>query len=230
MHAAREYGCRVTTVTISREQYEHARRAIAEAGLGEKIDVQLCDYRDLHGRYDKLVSIEMIEAVGREYLGDFMAKCSSLLRPEGMMLLQTITIPDQEFERAAREVDFIKRYVFPGGCLPSVCAISEALRDATDMRLTHMEDFGTHYARTLESWRERLLERAGTGGALDRARYDERFMRLWDFYFCYCEAAFLERRIGVAQMLFAKPDCRRDPLLGRLAATDLDAETRATAR
>lgn len=210
LHAARRYGCRVTATTISRAQYDLARRRVREAGLEDRIDIVFQDYRHLQGEYDKLVSIEMIEAVGHEYLGDFLRCCSRRLKPHGVMVLQAITISDQDFKQHSRSVDFIKRYIFPGGCLTSVTAVCVGIMECTDMRLVHLEDITPHYAKTLRMWRERLF------GNLDAIRglgYPDLFVRLWDFYLSYCEAGFAERYLGDVQMVFHKPHCRHDPLL-----------------
>ena len=209
-HAAANYGCRVTTTTISKQQHEYARRRIAEAGLDDRVELLCRDYRDLEGQFDKLVSIEMIEAVGHEYLPTFFGKCSDLLRPDGMMALQAITIPDQRYDRYRRGTDFIQRYIFPGGCLPSYASMREAIKQATDLRATHVEDFGDHYARTLRAWRERFNENLD---AIKQLGVDGEFMRAWEYYFCYCEGGFTERQIGVSQMILAKPDSRHDAVL-----------------
>lgn len=213
IHAAQQYGCRVTTATISREQLELARSRIDAAGVGDRVTVLLKDYRELEGRYQKIVSIEMIEAVGWEYLDGFFAKCSELLAPDGTMALQAITMADQEHERSKRSVDFIKRYIFPGGCVLSVTAMVDALTRATDMRLVHLEDITPHYAKTLRMWRERFYANIEEVRALG---FDERFVRMWEFYLAYCEGGFMERLIGDVQMVLAKPDWRRTPILGAL--------------
>lgn len=215
IHAARNYGCRVTTTTISREQRDLALRRVRDAGLDGRVRVLLEDYRDLEGRYDKLVSIEMVEAVGREFLGDFFEKCASLLAPEGVMLLQAITIGDQGYERYARSSDFIKRYIFPGSCLLSIATLSDAVARRTDLRMTHLEDLTQDYARTLHLWRERFLGRAD---AARRFGYSEDFIRMWDFYLAYCEGGFRERYIGDVQAVFAKPKARPAPILPPLEA------------
>lgn len=205
VHAAKHYGCHVTTTTISREQHDYARRRIDDEGLSDRITLLLDDYRDLDGQYDKLVSIEMIEAVGHEYLDTFFRKCSSLLKPDGQMLLQSITIADQRYDDARRNVDFIKRYVFPGGFLPSVTAMTSALTRVTDLRAVNIEDIGLHYAWTLRDWRQRFLAR------IDDVRaqgFSDEFLRLWDFYLTYCESAFLERAIGDVQLHAIKPGAR----------------------
>lgn len=213
LHAASRYGCRVTTTTISRQQYDEALPRIKSAGLEHRVTLLLSDYRDLAGAYDKLVSIEMIEAVGEKMLDTYFAQCSTLLKPHGMMLLQAITIPDQRYDEYRKSIDFINRYIFPGGFLPSFSAISGSLRRKTDLQLFHLEEFGSHYARTLALWREAFRAR------LDRVRclgFDERFIRMWDYYLCYCQTGFEERQIGVSQMVLTKPDCRRAPLLPEL--------------
>ncbi len=207
LHAAGHYGCRVTTTTISREQFDLARERVREAGLANRIDVLLQDYRDLTGQYDKLVSIEMIEAVGHRFFDTFFRKCGHLLKPDGLMLLQAIVLNEQRYAEYLTSADFIQRYVFPGGCLPSVLTMGQAIAKTTDMRIVHLADFAAHYARTLQLWRERFLH------ALGRVRelgYSERFIRLWEYYLCYCEATFTERYVGVVQMLLAKPENRTD--------------------
>jgi len=203
MHAARRYGCHVTTTTISREQHALACERVAAAGLDDRVTVLLDDYRDLKGRYDKLVSIEMIEAVGARYLGTFFAKVGSLLKPGGLALLQAITIEDHRYTQALREVDYIKRYVFPGAFIPSVSAMLEAKSRVTDLNLVRFEDFGPSYARTLEAWRKRFLAQRAE---VRRLGFDDQFIRLWEFYLAYCEAGFHERSIGVAHLKFAKAD------------------------
>ena len=209
IHAARHYGCRVTTTTISREQHAYARAAIAEAGLETRITLLLEDYRDLRGQYDKLVSVEMIEAVGARFLDTYTGACSRLLKPAGAMLLQAITLQDQYYEAALRSVDFIQRFVFPGSFIPSVTAIAQSLRRATDLKVFHLEDIGPHYATTLRDWRRNVHARVGEVRALG---YPEEFLRLWDFYLSYCEGGFAERQLGDVQMLLTKPLCRRAPI------------------
>jgi cyclopropane-fatty-acyl-phospholipid synthase len=213
-HAAGRYGCRVTTTTISEQQAAYAEQRFRKASLGDRITLLKDDYRDLRGRYDKLVSIEMIEAVGEKYLPAYFAKCSELLKPEGMMLLQAITIPDHRYDPYRKSVDFIRRYIFPGGLLPSPGAIANCLGRATDFRLFHAEDFGSHYARTLAHWRHNFWKNMDQVKSLG---FDERFIRAWHYYLCYCEAGFHERQIGVSQILLTKPACRREPLLDAFA-------------
>ena len=205
IHAAKHYGCRVTTTTISQQQHDYAKARIESEGLSDRITLLQRDYRDLDGQYDKLVSIEMIEAVGHEYLDTYFRKCSSLLRDDGQMLIQAITIADQRYEQAKRNVDFIKRYIFPGGFLPSVTAMTSALTRVTDLRAISIDDIGPHYARTLRDWRERFFAR------IDEVReqgFSDEFIRLWDFYLTYCEAGFLERVIGNVHLHAIKPGAR----------------------
>jgi cyclopropane-fatty-acyl-phospholipid synthase len=213
LHAAGRHGARVTTATLSRRQLERARERVASAGLGDLVEVRFEDYRDLGGRFDHLVSIEMIEAVGHRNYDAYFRACSERLQPDGAMLLQAITVRDRDFEASTRSVDFIKRYVFPGGQCASVGAVCDSVARVTDLRLTHLEDFSAHYAETLRRWRERMLENLDAMRALGLS---ERFLRMWEFYLCYCEGAFREREIGVVQMLLEKPDSRRAPVLGRL--------------
>jgi len=206
LHAARHYGCHVTTTTISREQHALASERVAAAGLGERVQVLLQDYRDLQGSYDKLVSIEMVEAIGARYLDVYFAKLGRLLKHDGLALVQAITIEDQRYRQALRSVDFIKRHVFPGSFIPSINVLLAAKTRASDLALTHLEDFGDSYALTLKAWRERFM------ASLPRVRaqgFDERFVRLWEFYLAYCEGGFRERSIGVAHLLMAKPGYRR---------------------
>jgi len=210
IHAAQNYGCRITGTTISRAQYQLAQERIQQAGLTDRVELVCKDYRDLEGTYDRLVSIEMIEAVGHQYLDTFFRCCSRLLKPEGMMLIQAITIADQVFDRHKRSVDFIKRYIFPGSCIPSVAAMCGSIAGATDLRLVHLEDITPHYARTLRTWREQFFKN------IDRIRalgYSDTFIRMWEYYLCYCEAGFSERYLGDVQMLFMKPLCRRGPII-----------------
>jgi cyclopropane-fatty-acyl-phospholipid synthase len=206
IHAAEQYGCRVTTTTISREQHDFAKEKIAARGLSDRITLLFEDYRDLKGQYDKLVSIEMIEAVGAKYLDTYFRKCSSLLKPTGAMLLQAITLQDQYYARALHSVDYIQKFVFPGSFIPSVNAINESVARVTDMKLFNLEDIGPHYAPTLRLWRERFFANIAKVRSLG---YPESFNRLWEFYLCYCEGGFAERQLGDVQMLLTKPDCRR---------------------
>ncbi|HLD68230.1 MAG TPA: cyclopropane-fatty-acyl-phospholipid synthase family protein [Pseudomonas sp.] len=215
LYAAQQYGCRVTTTTLSRQQFAYTQARIEALGLQDRVTLLLEDYRDLRGQYDKLVSIEMIEAVGHPFLSTYFKRCAQLLKPQGLMLLQAITIRDQRYEQAKGTVDFIQRYIFPGGALPSVHKMLEIVSRDTDMNLHHMEDFGLHYARTLRLWHDNLrLARP----KLEQLGYDQYFYRLWEFYLCYCEGGFIERSIGTAQLLLAKPAAQPQPLLGRFDA------------
>lgn len=220
VHAATNYGCRVTTTTISKEQREGALQRISDAGLGDRITVLLEDYRDLEGTYDKLVSLEMIEAVGWQYFDVFFKRCSELLKPDGLMFLQAIVIDDRayELEKAARS--FANTLIFPGGCLPSVEVIQRCVARDTDMSTVWSDDISSHYARTLELWRERFVANSDLAGELG---YDEGFRRLWTLWLAMSEGGFRERRIRDVQMLFAKPEHR--PALaeagyGRLGAAE----------
>ena len=205
MYAARNYGCKVTTTTISREQYQYACERVREAGLEDRITLLCEDYRNLEGDYDKLVSVEMIEAVGHQFYQEYFRKCSSLLKPNGLMVIQAITMVDQRYEMARDSVDFIKRYIFPGGCLPSIEVLSRHLSEDTDMQMTHLRDITEHYADTLADWRTRFFDRIED---VRRQGFDETFIRMWDFYLCYCEGGFRERVIGTVQLTFAKPGYR----------------------
>jgi cyclopropane-fatty-acyl-phospholipid synthase len=200
IHAARRYGCRVTTTTISRAQWELARERVAAAGVADRVTLLLEDYRDLRGRYDHAVSCEMIEAIGAAQLETFFERLAALLAPGGRLALQAITIADRHYARARREVDFIKRHVFPGSFIPAVGALVAAAAGA-DLRLRSLQDHGEDYARTLAAWRANL---AANRAAVER-RTDERFRRLWHFYLCYCEGGFREGHLGVAQMTFERP-------------------------
>ncbi len=205
VYAAVHHGCRVTTTTLSREQYAAACERVSHAGVAHRVTVLLEDYRNLTGAYDKLVSIEMIEAVGADYLETYFAQVGRLLKPDGLALIQAITIEDHRYRQALRAVDFIKRHVFPGSFIPSIEAMLSAKSRSSDLALVALEDFGKSYARTLAAWRERFLSRLPQVRALG---FDERFIRLWDFYLAYCEGGFRERSIGVAHLLLAKPGFR----------------------
>ncbi len=210
LHAAQTRGCGVTTATLSRAQFALARERIAAAGLADRVQVLLTDYRDLTGQYDKLVSIEMVEAVGAEHLETYFRQCSRLLKPDGAMLLQAITIADQRYARALAEVDFIQKHIFPGGFLPSVTALTAAMTRATDLRTVQLEDIGPHYAETLAHWRRNFLAAQDAVRALG---FDQRFIRKWLFYLGYCEGGFCERDLGTVQMLLAKPGWRGSALI-----------------
>jgi cyclopropane-fatty-acyl-phospholipid synthase len=214
VYAARRYGCRVTTTTISREQHDYACRRVREAGLEDRVTVLLEDYRALRGRYDKLVSIEMIEAVGWQYFPTFFRRCSELVKDDGAMLLQAIVIDDRAYHVEKAGKSFINTYIFPGGCLPSLEIISRSVAPVTVFRQVDLEDITAHYATTLERWRERFLR---AGGRLCELGYDERFRRLWELYLSYCEGGFRERRIQDIQLLLAKPGYRTEPSAGAAA-------------
>jgi len=215
LHAAREHGCHVTTTTISREQHDLASARIQQAGLHERVTVLLSDYRDLSGQFDRLVSIEMIEAIGHQYLDTYFGKVASLLKPDGEALIQAITIEDHRYEQALRSVDFIKRFIFPGSFIPSVSAMTSAIGRASDLRVFNLEDIGPSYALTLQAWRQRFNARRPQVRALG---YDARFVRMWDFYLAYCEGGFRERSIGDVHLWLTRPAARPaqypDRLLG----------------
>jgi cyclopropane-fatty-acyl-phospholipid synthase len=202
IHAAQHYGCRVTTTTISREQHKLAGERIAAAGLQDRIELLLSDYRDLEGEYDKLVSIEMIEAIGWKQYDTYFQKCGELLKPGGRMLIQAITIAETRYEEAKRSVDFIQRYIFPGSNLPSVKAMVNAVATQSDMMVTGLHDIGLDYALTLNHWRRRFFER------LEEVRelgYPDAFIRMWEYYLCYCEGGFEERAISDVHLLAERP-------------------------
>ena len=210
IHAAKQYGCHVTTTTISRQQHDYSAERIAAEGLGNQITLLQLDYRDLTGRFDRLVSIEMIEAVGHRHLPTYFRTCAERLKPDGAAMIQAITMPDHLYDRYLDAPDFINRYIFPGSCCPSLYAISDAVARSTDLRLNNLEDLSPHYARTLLEWRNafhaKLEQVRGMG-------FDERFIRMWEFYLCYCEGGFAERFTGVIQLLFSKPGYRGEQLL-----------------
>jgi cyclopropane-fatty-acyl-phospholipid synthase len=220
IHAASNYGCRVTTTTISDEQYRLASARVREAGLADRVVVLKRDYRDLPMPYpatfDKLVSIEMIEAVGREHLGEFFQACSACLKPTGAALIQSIVIRDRYFERAARRRDFLKKYIFPGSCLPGVSVMLNEIRDRSDLRLWHLEDIGPHYATTLKVWREAFLARLDD---VRRLGFEDRFIRMWEYYLAYCEGAFRARHVGDVQMLLTMPRSTLAPASPRALPT-----------
>jgi len=211
LYAARHIGCRVTTTTISVEQHALASQRLEAAGLHDRVTLLLKDYRDLDGQYDKLVSIEMIEAIGAQYLQTYFATLTRMLKPEGLALLQAITIEDERYQQARRSVDYIKRFVFPGSFIPSLNAMLAAKTRSSDLQLIGQMDFGHSYALTLRAWRERFLAQLP---AVRAQGFDEDFIRLWEFYLAYCEGGFLERSIGVSQLLLARPGYRPPPLAG----------------
>ena len=202
--AAELFGCRVTTTTISKAQYQYAKDLVDSRGLSSQVEVLLQDYRDLNGSYDKLVSVEMVEAVGHQYIDTYFKTCARLLRPNGLMAIQAIVIRDANYRQALKQADFIKKYIFPGGFLPSNSVLTAAA-GAADLTLVNLEDFCGDYARTLREWRKRL---EGNGSRALELGFDKRFLRMWRFYFAYCEGGFLERTISDVQMLFAMPGFR----------------------
>jgi cyclopropane-fatty-acyl-phospholipid synthase len=205
LYLAAEHGCRVTTTTISANQFELASRRVAEAGLGDRVTVVRRDYRDLDGHYDRLVSVEMIEAVGHRFLDTYFRTCSERLKPTGRALIQGIVMADRHYAQALRSVDFIQKYIFPGGSLPSMASVLGAMARATDLQLTGLHDIGLDYARTLALWRERFLARVRDVRLLG---YPDEFIRMWDWYLAYCEGGFRERTISTVQLVFDKPGCR----------------------
>jgi len=209
VYAAKNYGCKVTTTTISEQQYLLAKAHVQKAGLEDQITLLLDDYRHLEGQYDKLVSIEMIEAVGYQFYDTYFSKVSELLKPHGLALIQAITIADQRYESARKSVDFIQRYIFPGSCIPSNTAMLTSITGKTDLRLFDLEDIGPHYATTLRMWRENFFANIAKVRALG---YSEEFIKMWEFYLCYCEGGFEERALGNVHLLLAKPDNRRPVL------------------
>ncbi len=202
LYAAQKYGCRVTTTTISEEQFRFATERIRQAGISDRVTVLQQDYRDLTGQYDKLVSIEMIEAVGKKYLPTYFETCNRLLKPDGAMLIQAITIPEQRYESYSRSVDFIQKYIFPGGFLPSVSAMQSCIAKSSNLTLVDCYDFGLHYAKTLRLWSERFHTELE---AVKQLGFNDRFIRMWRYYLSYCEAAFLERATGVVQAVWTRP-------------------------
>ncbi|MSR09162.1 MAG: class I SAM-dependent methyltransferase [Gammaproteobacteria bacterium] len=208
LHAAQNFGCCVTTTTISRNQFDFATERVRKAGLSDRITIISEDYRDLKGTFDKLVSVEMIEAVGLNFLDSYFRVCSERLKPAGRMVLQSIIIADRNYEQARHAVDFIQKYIFPGGALPSCGAMLSSVSRVTDLQLTNLQDIGLDYARTLQIWRERFLRRLPD---VRRLGYPDEFVRLWEWYLAYCEGGFLERAISAVQVVFDKPDCRLQP-------------------
>lgn len=208
VYAAKQYGCKVTTVTISKEQWQYAQEWVLKENLQDRVTVLLRDYRDVQGQFDKIVSVEMIEAVGHEYLNTFFDQCSKLLSPNGLMMIQAITIADQRYSYAKKNVDFIQRYIFPGGCLPSIEILSEKIARYTDMQIIGLQDITLHYARTLEEWRKRFHQQKNV---IKNMGFDHVFMRMWEFYLCYCEGGFRERAISTIQLLCAKPLAKNLP-------------------
>jgi cyclopropane-fatty-acyl-phospholipid synthase len=221
IHAARRYGVRVTTATLSARQAEVARARIEAEGLGGRVRVLLTDYRDLPGVYDRLVSVEMIEAVGWEFHETFFRTLKDRLHEDGLALVQAITVPDHRYERSKREPNHVNRIVFPGACIPSTTALLQAASRASDLRLFHLEELGPHYARTLRLWRERLVARWDEARAQGRS---EAFLRSFEYYLASCEAGYAERHLGDVQLLFARPRARRAPILPEIEAGGPAAE------
>ncbi len=208
IHAAKHFGCKVTTTTISHEQYAYACEWVKKEGLEGHITLLEKDYRELEGKFDKLVSVEMIEAVGNKYYDNYFSTCNRLLKEDGLMLIQAITISDQRFAESVKNIDFIKRYIFPGGQLPSNSVIADCIARQTDMQLIGLEDITQDYAQTLCAWRERFWQR------LDEVKQlgcDDVFIRMWNYYLCFCEGGFMERVIHAGQFLIAKPDFKAVP-------------------
>ncbi len=214
IHAAQTRGCKVTTITISKAQFDYARERIQNSGLSDKITILLQDYRTMSGQFDKLVSVEMIEAVGHEFYANFFETCSKLLKPNGTMLLQAITIADQIYEEAKKNVDFIQRFIFPGSCIPSIVAISSIVAAHTDLNMIHLEDITPNYPKTLRAW---LNQMNANRDKIIAAGYSPEMLRMWEFYLCYCEGGFMERTIGDVHILFAKPGWRGQAPLGQLS-------------
>ena len=209
IYAASNYGCKVTSTTISQQQFDLANQRVIAENLQDKITLLFNDYRELKGQFDKLVSIEMIEAVGHQFYDTYFAKCASLLKPDGIALIQAITIADQRFDAAKNSVDFIQRYIFPGSNIPSITAILSSITKVSDMRLYDCEDIGPHYATTLRKWRENFLSQLPT---VRQQGYSEEFIKMWEFYLCYCEGGFAERVLGDVHLLLVKPENRREVL------------------
>ena len=198
IYAAQHYGCKVTTITISQAQYDEAVQRIQAAGLSHRVEVQLKDYRQLQGKFDKLVSIEMIEAVGEQFLPTYFKQCRALLKPQGLALIQAITIEDARYKKALDTVDYIKRYIFPGSFIPCISVLTQTASEQK-LRLKQLEDIGQSYAQTIHHWRKNFLDAKAQVLALG---FDENFIRMWDFYLCYCEGGFKEGVISDVHLLF----------------------------
>ncbi|MGI9130755.1 MAG: class I SAM-dependent methyltransferase [Candidatus Methylopumilus sp.] len=205
IYAVQHYGCKVTTTTISKEQYKYIKQKIKDLKLSHKITILFSDYRHLKGKYDKLVSIEMLEAVGYQYFDTYFKVCSDLLKPDGLALIQTITIADQRYEKAKQSVDFIQRYIFPGSCIPSITALQSSITQSSDLKIYSIQDIGEHYARTLALWREAFFENLKEVKALG---FDDAFIRMWHFYLSYCEGGFKEKVISDIHLKLIKPGYR----------------------
>jgi cyclopropane-fatty-acyl-phospholipid synthase len=202
LHAVQKHNIRLTTTTISQAQFETARQRFKETGIDERVRLLDTDYRHLTGQYDKLVSIEMVEAVGERFLDTYFRQCGRLLRPGGRFVIQAIVMPEQRYGSYRRNVDFIQKYIFPGGFLPSVTAMQSSVARTSNLRLHEVQDLSPHYARTLQEWRRRFFDRIDDVRALG---FDDRFIRMWEYYLCYCEAAFQEQAVRVVQIVWDKP-------------------------
>lgn len=202
IEAVQDTGCRVTGITVSQQQYEYARRRVAACGLDDRIDIQFCDYRHVMGHFDRIVSIEMLEAVGHEYLGVFFNCCDRLLKPGGKVVIQTITIPDQHYARYRREADWIQKYIFPGACIPSLTAMCQAMTAHSGLVVENLESIGRHYVKTLRAWRRRFRQNREQVTALG---FDQAFRRKWNYYLALCEAGFAEKALGDLQMILTRP-------------------------
>lgn len=203
IHIAKNYGCKVTTITISEEQYKLAKERIEKEQLADKVNVMLQDYRLLEGKFDKIVSIEMLEAVGAEFYDTFFSKCNDLLKKDGILAFQVITCPDARFESLRTGVDWIQKHIFPGSLLPSVAAVNRAINNVSDLTMVDLKDIGLHYAKTLNIWKEQFNANVNE---VKKLGFDERFIRKWNYYLCYCEAAFEMRNINVMQMVYVRPN------------------------
>ena len=203
IHIAKKYGCKVTTATISEEQYKLAIERIEKEKLSHKIKVVLKDYRLLEGQFDKIVSIEMLEAVGHKFLDVYFKKCTDLLKKDGILAMQVITCPDSRYENISSEVDWIQKHIFPGSLLPSVAAINKAINNTGNLTLVDLKDIGLHYAKTLSIWRDQFNKNLTE---VKKLKFDDHFIRKWNYYFSYCEAAFEMRNINVMQMIYSRPN------------------------
>lgn len=203
VQAALQTGCQVTTITLSEQQLELARRRVQKAGVADLVQVELCDYRDLNGQFDKIVSIEMIEAVGHENLGAFFSKCDELLKPNGLFVLQAITMPDQRYEQYARRGDWIQKHIFPGAIIPSLNALCRSMTEASNFVIEDLDNIGIHYAQTLRAWKYKLFSNRSN---IEKLGFDETFFRTWEYYFSYCEAGFASRVLGNLHLVLTRPN------------------------
>jgi cyclopropane-fatty-acyl-phospholipid synthase len=203
IYMAKNYGCKVTSVTISEEQLKFARAKVTQEGLSDKINIELLDYRKLEGQFDKIISIEMLEAVGDEFLDVYFKKCHELLKKDGLLALQVITCPDSRYESLRKGVDWIQKHIFPGSLLPSVGRINRAINATGDLSLVDLKEFGLDYAKTLSAWKEQFNKNLSE---IKKLGFDEKFIRKWNYYFSYCEAAFAMRNINVMQLVYSRPN------------------------